>query len=111
MASGSDRGVDGLRDCDGGALAAIARARSKLGSEGGKVGAPDDLRQVLREISLPSIERLIEDADLRAAHVTPPARDAAFVRQSLETARAFADRVAAGDDPYRSATGEVVKAY
>jgi predicted esterase len=94
-----------------GALAAIARARAKLGAGGGQAGAPDDLRQVLREVSLPSIERLIEDADLRAAHVTVPERDAAFVRQSLETARAFADRVVAGEDPYRSATGEVVKAY
>jgi predicted esterase len=94
-----------------GALAAIARARAKLGSGAGKAAAADDLLRVLREVSLPSIERLVEDADLRAAHVTVPARDAAFVRQSLETARAFADRVAAGEDPYRSATGEVVKAY
>ena len=93
------------------ALAAVARARAKLGSAGGEAGAADEPRQVLREISLPSIERLIEDADLRAAHVTVPERDAAFVRQSLETARAFADRVAAGQDPYRTATGEVVKAY
>ncbi|HZL16648.1 MAG TPA: prolyl oligopeptidase family serine peptidase, partial [Polyangia bacterium] len=93
------------------ALAAVARARAKLGTAGGKAGAAEDPRQILREISLPSIERLIEDADLRAAHVTVPARDGDFVRQSLETARAFADRVAAGEDPYRTATGEVVKAY
>ncbi|HVV52574.1 MAG TPA: prolyl oligopeptidase family serine peptidase, partial [Polyangia bacterium] len=61
--------------------------------------------------TLPSIERLVEDADLRRASITKPARDQAFVRDTLATARAYADRVAKGDDPYRSATGELVKAY
>jgi pimeloyl-ACP methyl ester carboxylesterase len=66
---------------------------------------------VLREITLPSIERLIQDADLRAGSITVPERDQAFVRRTLETARAYADRVAAGEDPYRAATGMMVKAY
>jgi acetyl esterase/lipase len=81
------------------ALAAIAKARAAK------------LDEVGRTISLPSIERLIQDADARAAHVTSAERDAAFVRQSLETARAYAERLAAGDDPYRAATGVMVKAY
>ena len=33
------------------------------------------------------------------------------MRANLEIARAYADRVAAGDDPYRTATGMIVKAY
>ena len=66
---------------------------------------------VVREVTLPSIERLVEDADLRRASITKPARDEAFVRDTLATARAYAERVAKGDDPYRTATGELVKAY
>jgi predicted esterase len=87
------------------AVAALERARARTGGKGA-AGAP-----VIRDITLPSIERLIQDADLRAASVTVPERDNAFVRANLALARAYADRVAAGDDPYRSATGMVVKAY
>jgi poly(3-hydroxybutyrate) depolymerase len=85
------------------AVAAIARARAHLGTAA--------RAEILREVTLPSLERLVEDADLRAASITAPARDWDFVRGNLETARAFADRVAAGEDPYRTATGELVKAY
>ena len=88
--------VDALRAA---ALEAIARPRAAGGSE------------VVREVTLPSIERLVEDADLRRASITKPARDEAFVRDTLATARAYAERVAKRDDPYRTATGELVKAY
>jgi len=81
------------------ALAALARARAAT------------LDDVARTISLPSIERLVQDADARAAHVTVPDRDWAFVRRTLDTAREYAQRLAAGDDPYRAATGVMVKAY
>jgi dienelactone hydrolase len=83
------------------AVDALKRAQGRASP-----GAP-----VLRDITLPSIERLIQDADLRAASVTVPERDHAFVRANLETARAYAERVVAGADPYRTATGMVVKAY
>lgn len=83
------------------ALAALEAARARAGSASA----------VVRDITLPSIERLIEDADLRAANITAPERDHAFVLQNLGTARAYADRVAAGEDPYRTASGMVVKAY
>jgi len=66
---------------------------------------------VIREITLPSIERLIQDADARAASVTVPERDRAFVRETLVKAYGYAREVAAGDDPYRGATGMIVKAY
>jgi acetyl esterase/lipase len=93
-----DLGVAPLREA---AVAAITRARAHVatGSE------------ILREVTLPSIERLLQDADLRRASITVPARDWDFVRKTLQMARAYADRVAAGEDPYRSATGEMVKAY
>jgi poly(3-hydroxybutyrate) depolymerase len=104
--AGSARGggpddVDVLRAA---ALEAIARARAHLGDN--QPGS-----DVVREVTLPSIERLVEDADLRRASVTNPARDGAFVRDTLATARAYADRVSKGDDPYQTATGELVKAY
>ena len=95
-AEGAADDVDVLR---GEARQAIARARAAGGSE------------IVREVTLPSIERLVEDADLRRASITKPARDQAFVRDTLATARAYAERVAKGDDPYRTATGELVKAY
>jgi poly(3-hydroxybutyrate) depolymerase len=66
---------------------------------------------VVREITLPSIERLIEDADARAASVTVPERDRAFVRSNLARAYRYANAVAAGEDPYRAETGMLVKAY
>jgi acetyl esterase/lipase len=91
--------VDRLRAA---AVAAVGRARAAAD----KSGSP-----VLREVTLPSIERLVQDADLRRASVTVPARDEAFVRDTLKAARAHADRVAAGVDPYRTATGVMVKAY
>jgi poly(3-hydroxybutyrate) depolymerase len=96
QAQGANDDVDALRAA---ALQALGRARAARGSE------------VVREVTLPSIERLVEDADLRRASITKPARDEAFVRDTLATARAYADRVAKGDDPYRTATGELVKAY
>ncbi|HVT08137.1 MAG TPA: prolyl oligopeptidase family serine peptidase [Polyangia bacterium] len=91
--------IDRLR---GAALTAIAGARAAADKSGS---------DVLREVTLPSIERLVEDADLRRASMTATGRDEAFVRASLKTARAYADRVTAGEDPYRAATGVIVKAY
>ncbi len=76
-----------------------ARARAKTASP------------VIREITMPSIERLIQDADARAASITDPARDNAFVLRSLQQAWSYAGTVAAGRDPYREATGTMVKAY
>ncbi len=96
VAAGPDAAVAPLRDA---ALASVARARKAAAGE------------IAREISLPSIERLVEDADLRRASIAVPDRDWGFVRRNLETARAFADRLEAGDDPYRTATGMLVKAY
>jgi poly(3-hydroxybutyrate) depolymerase len=95
----NDAEVDRLRSA---AVGAIARARAAVEKSGSAV---------LREVTLPSIERLVQDADLRRASVTMPERDRAFVGETLKTARAYADRVAAGGDPYQTATGVMVKAY
>jgi predicted esterase len=81
------------------ALAMIAKAKA----------AP--LSDVSRAQSLPSIERLVVDADARRAHVTDPARDLGFVRRSYETARAYADVLLGGEDPYEYAHGAMIKAY
>ncbi len=93
--------ADGVRLLRAGAVAALERARAHA-------VALDD---VARTISLPSVEMLIEDADARAATVTNPAREGAFVRRQLETAQAYADGLAAGADPYAGVTGAMVKAY
>jgi poly(3-hydroxybutyrate) depolymerase len=92
--------LDGARAA---AVKAISAARAAC--------AAPTASAVAREVSLPSVERLVEDADLRRASITNPARDLAFVRKNLATARSYAERLAAGDDPYRTATGMVVKAY
>ncbi|HVU52082.1 MAG TPA: prolyl oligopeptidase family serine peptidase, partial [Polyangia bacterium] len=81
------------------ALATLARAKA----------AP--LSDVARAVSLPSIERLVEDGDARRAHVTNAERDGAFVRRSYETARGYADVLLGGEDPYDYARGAMVKAY
>ncbi len=69
------------------------------------------LADVSRAISLPSIERLVEDADAVRAHVTDEKRDVAFARRALDTARAYADVLVGGEDPYDYARGALVKAY
>jgi poly(3-hydroxybutyrate) depolymerase len=99
-ASGAALDLDGARAA---AVRAIAAARATV--------ARPAASAVAREVSVPSVERLLEDADLRRASVTNPERDLAFVRKNLATARAYAERLAAGDDPYRTATAMVVKAY
>ena len=92
---------DDYRALRASAEAALARARARAAT----------LDDVARTVSLPSVELLIEDADRRAASVTNPARDWGFVRRQLATAQGYADQLAAGTDPYRGATGVMVKAY
>jgi len=65
----------------------------------------------MREISLPSTEMLVEDAEMRWSDFGRASRDWEFVRKQLETASAYADRLAAGDDPWKGRTGAFVKAY
>jgi predicted esterase len=91
------------------AMEAIGRARAKV--QAPVKGKPTPAAAVLREVTLPSIERLVEDADLRLGSITDRVRDQAFVRRSYETARLYAEHVVAGEDPYRTATGMMVKAY
>jgi poly(3-hydroxybutyrate) depolymerase len=93
---GVERALDDARTA---ALASLAKAR----------GAP--LADLSRAISLPSVERLVDDGDAVRAHVTNADRDLAFVRRSYETARAYADVLGGGEDPYDTARGVVIKAY
>jgi poly(3-hydroxybutyrate) depolymerase len=86
--------------------AALGRARARAAAL-----APEAQTTNMSSISIPSIEMLIEDADQRAHAVVKPARDWGFVRSQLQTARAYADKLAAGEDPYRGVSGTLVKAY
>ncbi len=81
------------------ALAAIEKARAAK------------LADVTRAVSLPSIERLVQDADAVHAHVTDEKRDLAFVQRTLEAAHGYADVLSGGEDPYWYTRGAMVKAY
>ena len=81
------------------ALASIAKARASA------------LSDVAKTIGVPSVERLVDDGDAVRARVTDAARDLAFARRSYETARAYADVLGGGGDPYDTARGALVKAY
>jgi dienelactone hydrolase len=65
----------------------------------------------LREISLPSTEMLVEDAEMRWSDFGRAPRDWDFVKRQLEAAKAYADRLAAGEDPWKGRTGAFTKAY
>jgi predicted peptidase len=65
----------------------------------------------LRNISLPSVEMLLEDAERRWCDFGQADRDWSFVKRTLEEARSFAEQLAAGRDPYLGKTGVLIKAY
>jgi predicted esterase len=84
------------------AQAALARARERAAG----------FDPSLREVSLPSTEMLVEDAEMRWSDCEDQSpRDWRYVRTNLETARAYADRLAAGEDPWKGRTGAFTKAY
>jgi pimeloyl-ACP methyl ester carboxylesterase len=69
------------------------------------------LPPLLREVSLPSTQLLVEDAQARFRDFSRAPRDWEFVKRQLETARDYSRRLAAGEDPYKDKTGVFVKAY
>jgi dienelactone hydrolase len=83
------------------AQAALARAKEKVAT----------LDPLLREVSLPSTEMLVEDAEMRWSDFGQAPRDWEFVKRQLETARAYAEKLAAGEDPWKGRTGAFTKAY
>ncbi len=83
------------------AQAALARARPASASADA----------VVRDISLPSTEMLVEDAEMRWSDFGQAPRDWEYVKRQLTEARAYADRLAAGEDPWKERTGAFTKAY
>ena len=79
----------------------LARAREKVAG----------LDPLMREISLPSTEMLVEDAEMRWSDFGQAPRDWEFVKRQLETARAYAEKLAGGEDPWKGRTGAFTKAY
>src|SRR5262249_10020800 len=69
------------------------------------------LSPLLREVSLPSTELLVEDAQARFRDFSRAPRDWDFVKRQLVTAREHAQRLAAGEDPWKDKTGVFVKGY
>ncbi len=69
------------------------------------------LSPLMKEVSLPSVEMLVEDAKMRWYDFGRAPRDWEYVKRQLTTARASAQTLAAGEDPYRDQTGLLVKAY
>jgi dienelactone hydrolase len=80
---------------------ALARARAKVAG----------LDPLLRDVSLPSTEMLVEDAEMRWSDFGQAPRDWDFVKRQLEAGRAYAERLAAGEDPWKGRTGALTKAY
>ena len=83
------------------AEAAVAQASAKKAT----------LSPLVREVSLPSVEMRVEDAKMRFFDFGRAPRDSDFVKKSLEAARSEAERLAAGQDPYKDRAGVFTKAY
>jgi dienelactone hydrolase len=86
----------------------LEAAQAALAQAKGKAAGLDPL---LREVSLPSTEMLVEDAEMRWSDFGQAPRDWAFVKGQLEMARAFAEKLAGGEDPWKDRTGAFTKAY
>jgi predicted esterase len=84
----------------------LEAARAAL--DGARQAAADADR---REIALPSTEMLVEDAEMRWSDFEEAPRDWGYVKAQLETARAYASRLAGGEDPWKGRTGAFTKAY
>lgn len=69
------------------------------------------LSPLMSEVSLPSMEMLVEDAKMRWYDFGRAPRDWEYVKRRLETARDYALKLADGKDPYLDRTGLLVKAY
>jgi len=72
---------------------------------------PMRLPPLLREVSLPSTQMLLEDAETRFRDFGHAPRDWDYVKRQLETARDYSRRLAAGEDPFKDRSGLLVKAY
>src|SRR5262249_40640481 len=66
---------------------------------------------LVREVSLPSVEMRVEDAKMRWYDFGRAPRDWIFIKKNLEAAREEAERLAAGEDPWKDRRGVYVKAY
>jgi predicted esterase len=80
---------------------ALARVRDRAAS----------LDPLVREVSLPSSEMLVEDAEMRWSDFGQAPRDWEFVKRQLLQARADAEKLAGGEDPWKGRTGALTKAY
>jgi hypothetical protein len=86
----------------------LAAAHAALAPARAKAATADAL---VRDVSLPSTEMLVEDAEMRWSDFGQAPRDWDFVKRQLQTAKAYADRLAAGEDPWKGRTGAFTKAY
>jgi poly(3-hydroxybutyrate) depolymerase len=86
----------------------LESARAALVPARDKAAKADAL---VREVSLPSTEMLVEDAEMRWSDFGQAPRDWDFVKRQLEMAKSYADRLAAGEDPWKGRTGAFTKAY
>jgi pimeloyl-ACP methyl ester carboxylesterase len=69
------------------------------------------LTPLQREVSVPSTQMLVEDAQMRWYDFGRAPRDWQFIKRQLETARDYSRRLAEGQDPWKDTTGLLVKAY
>jgi poly(3-hydroxybutyrate) depolymerase len=83
------------------AQAAVARAVAARGS----------MPALVRDVSLPSVEMLLEDAQMHWSDFGRAPRDWDYVKEHLVLAKRYAEELAAGGDPWLDAKGTMVKAY
>jgi hypothetical protein len=88
--------------------------RLRAGAEKAVAGAVERLANAdlkLRRISLPLVEMMIEEANMRWDDFGQAQRDWPFVKLRLETAARFANKLAERNDPFHNQTGVFIKAY
>ncbi|HEY6551841.1 MAG TPA: prolyl oligopeptidase family serine peptidase [Vicinamibacteria bacterium] len=88
-----------------GLLAAAEAALAKAAAKKATLGP------LVREVSLPSVEMRVEEAKMRFYDFGRAPRDLDFLKVNLEAARAEAEQIMAGEDPYKDRAGVFTKAY
>ncbi len=90
----------------------IAPDYERLLAEAGEIKVdPSGQSPLVREVSVPSTQMLIEDARMRFYDFGRAPRDWSFIERQLRTAREYSRKLSQGEDPWKDKTGLLVKAY
>lgn len=104
------------------ALSAIARAKAALmpakassantvANRRARTQPATQHNEILVDISLPSVEMMVEEAEMRWDSLTNSVEDVPYIRKKLTDATQYAQMLARKVDPFANLTGPMVKAY